>query len=80
MYWLLESVKAKPPATVEAFMWAVAQYHFWECAGLPDDPECLRRVCSVDTHDWERVRGVIFDDDRFFRLEGGLWHLRLDRK
>ena len=54
-----------------------ALWHYWNhtaCEGLPDDDDYLRRVCCVETSDWARAKGIIFDNRYHFRLEEGLWH------
>ena len=53
-----------------------ALWHYWHhtgCEGLPDDDEYLRRICCVDSSQWPRTKGIIFDHRYFFRLEDGLW-------
>lgn len=52
-------------------------WHYWShthCSGLPNDDVLLRELCSCDLQDWVRVKGLIFDDDRFFVLQDGKWH------
>lgn len=44
------------------------------CAGLPDDDDFLRRICECDPQEWQRVKGRIFDNGRFFKLIDGKWH------
>lgn len=54
-----------------------ALWHYWHhchCDGLPDDDEYLRRICHCETGNWVRTKGVIFDNDKFFRLDSGKWH------
>ena len=54
-----------------------ALWHYWNhtsCEGLPDDDEYLRRVCCCDHSDWERTKGILFDNRYHFRLENGVWH------
>jgi uncharacterized protein YdaU (DUF1376 family) len=54
-----------------------ALWHYWNhtaCEGLPDDEEYLRRICACDRADWERTRGILFDNRYHFKLENGLWH------
>ena len=51
-------------------------WHYWShthCSGLPND-DVLLELCSCDLQDWVRVKGLIFDDDRFFVLQDGKWH------
>lgn len=52
-----------------------ACWHYWHhthCAGLPDEPEYLRRVCRIEAIEWARTKDVIFG--AFFRLSNGKWH------
>ena len=44
------------------------------CKGLPDDNDFLRRLCECDAQDWMRTRGLIFDNDLYFKLIDGKWH------
>jgi len=44
------------------------------CTGLADDNDFLRRLCECDAADWMRTKGLIFDNDRFFKLIDGKWH------
>ena len=56
-----------------------ALWFYWShthCQGLPNDDEGLRILCKCDTQDWMRVRGQIFDNDKFFVLDAGKWHQR----
>jgi hypothetical protein len=54
-----------------------ALWFYWShthCEGLPDDDEGLRRLCQCDLGKWARLKGLIFDNDHFFKLENGKWH------
>jgi len=54
-----------------------ALWHYWHhchCKGLPDDDEYLKRVCRSQDHNWARTKGIIFDGERFFRIQDGAWH------
>jgi len=54
-----------------------ALWHYWHhtgCQGLPDDDEYLSHVCGCPGPEWERTKGLIFDNRYHFRLEEGVWH------
>ena len=52
-------------------------WHYWShthAEGLPDDDDQLWRLCGCEMQNWARTKGLIFDNDKFFRLENGRWH------
>lgn len=55
-----------------------AIWYYWHqnhCKGLRDDDEFLRRLCRVEKDQWERVRAIIFDNEKFFTQDAEfLWH------
>lgn len=54
-----------------------ALWHYWNhlhCSGVPDDDEYMRKICHCDQTVWLRTKGIIFDNERFFKLEDGKWH------
>ena len=57
--------------------------HYWyhcHTQGIPDDNEGLRELCHCDLGKWARLKGMIFDNDKFFYLEAGKWHQKRARK
>jgi uncharacterized protein YdaU (DUF1376 family) len=47
--------------------------HF-DCKGLPNDSEYLRRSAGIDPDDWKAVWDVLFSENEFFILDAqGLW-------
>ena len=48
--------------------------------GIPDDDAGLRELCRCDLAKWTRIKGMIFDNDKFFCLENGKWHQKRARK
>ena len=54
-----------------------ALWHYWHhtgCEGLPDDDEYLRRICCVDSSQWPRTKGIIFDNKYHFKKSAdGRW-------
>jgi len=52
-------------------------WHYWShthCSGLPNDDVLLRELCACELPEWVRIKGLIFDNDKFFVLQGGKWH------
>jgi len=70
-----EAVKGWPHDT--ALKYLIYLWHYWNhthCNGLNDDDDYLRRLAECDLQDWKRVKGIIFDGENFFKLDGGKWH------
>lgn len=58
-------------------------WFYWShchCDGLPDDDEMLRNLCRCELTCWARTKGMIFDNDKFFKLENGRWHQKRARE
>ncbi len=56
--------------------------HYWyhtHVDGIPDDDAGLRQLCQCDLQKWNRLKGMIFDNDKFFYLDGGKWHQKRAR-
>ena len=56
--------------------------NYWyhqKTSGLPDDDAGLRELCNCDLSRWARLKGMIFDNDKFFYLENGKWHQKRAR-
>ena len=59
-----------------------AIWFYWshtKCDGIPDDDDCLRRLCGCDLSDWQKTKGTIFSGQPFFYLENGKWHQKRAR-
>ena len=48
--------------------------------GIPDDDAGMRELCHCDLSKWARLKGMIFDNDKFFYIENGKWHQKRARK
>jgi len=59
-------------------------WHYWShthCEGLPDDDSLLQELSQVQLPDvWRRVKQLVFDNDKFFVLDGGKWHQKRCRE
>lgn len=58
-------------------------WFYWShthCEGLPPDEEGLKDLCRCHNGDWDRCKRLIFDNDKFFVLEGGKWHQKRCRE
>ncbi len=56
--------------------------HYWyhtHIDGIPNDDDGLRQLCQCDPQKWVRLKGMIFDGDKFFYLENGKWHQKRAR-
>ena len=56
--------------------------HYWyhtHVEGIPDDDAGMRELCRCDLQKWQRLKGMIFDNDKFFYLEAGKWHQKRAR-
>jgi uncharacterized protein YdaU (DUF1376 family) len=56
--------------------------HYWyhsHVEGLPNDDEGLFQLCECKPERWMRLKGMIFDNDKFFHLENGKWHQKRAR-
>jgi uncharacterized protein YdaU (DUF1376 family) len=54
-----------------------ALWFYWShthCTGIPNDEQGLRELLKCDLGKWARVKGLIFDNDKFFCLDCGKWH------
>ena len=55
----------------------LALWFYWShnhCAGLRNDDDYLRDICECDHEEWDFVRPVVFDNEKFFTLDqDGLW-------
>lgn len=70
-----QAVEGYPDPIAMSYLHAL--WHYWHhchCEGLPDQDDYLRRVCHCLIPDWARTKGILFDNDKFFRLDGGKWH------
>jgi len=50
-------------------------WHYWShlhCTGLPDDSVKLRKICEIDSTDWDECMALIFDNDKFFKQDSNL--------
>jgi len=54
-------------------------YHT-HCDGIVDDDMGMFELCHCKPENWMRLKGMIFDNDKFFYLEGGKWHQKRARK
>jgi len=57
-------------------------WFYWKhthCTGLPDDDDGLRELCKCTPDLWPRAKALIFDNEHFFKLEGGKWHQKRNR-
>jgi uncharacterized protein YdaU (DUF1376 family) len=79
-YWkdFWEAVKGWPDCAIVGYQMALTYYWFHNhCEGLKDDEQTLRRICSREKDEWNSCRELIFDNDKFFRLDvNGLWQQR----
>lgn len=58
-------------------------WHYWHhthVQGLSNEDDFLRRLCECDASAWVRTKGVIFDNNQFFVLEGDKWHQKRCRE
>lgn len=70
-----QALEGYPDTLIVSYLRALWHYwHHFHCEGLPDDDEYLLRVCRCEKATWARTKGVLFDNDRFFKLESGKWH------
>jgi len=70
------ATKGWPDVVIVGYQKALTHYWFHlHCAGLPDDTEKLRLICERDKADWSDCCTLIFDNDKFFKLDSrsGLW-------
>ena len=71
-----EAVKSWPDCAIVGYQKGLTHYWFHlHCVGLPDDAEKLRRICEREKSDWPACCDLIFDNDKFFKLDekSGLW-------
>jgi uncharacterized protein YdaU (DUF1376 family) len=54
-------------------------WHHSHVEGIPNDETGLRELCHCDLAKWARLKGMIFDNDKFFFLENGKWHQKRAR-
>lgn len=61
-----------------------ALWFYWndtKATGIPNDDDGLRRLCRCDVKDWMRIKGMVFDNNLFFKLEDdGKWHQTNNRR
>ena len=77
-YWpdFWTAVKGWPDCAIVGYQKALSHYWFHlHCAGLRDDAEFLRRVCEREKDDWDTCMELVFDNNKFFKLDlrSGLW-------
>jgi uncharacterized protein YdaU (DUF1376 family) len=66
----------------EKYKYVRCLVHYWyhtHVSGLPDDDPGLRQLCQCDIGKWMRLKSMIFDNDKFFYIEGGKWHQKRAR-
>lgn len=72
----LQAMDGHEDKVVVAYLRAI--WHYWHhthCKGLLDDEEFLRRLCRVEREDWDHVKGVLFDNNKFFTQDADfMWH------
>lgn len=77
-----QAVEGLPSHIIEGYLRALTYY--WghnHCDGLQDNSEFLRKVCRIESHQWEDACKIIFDNDKFFTLgEDQKWHQKRAKK
>lgn len=77
-YWadFWEATEGQPDDVIVAYQRCIAYYwHHTHCKGLSNDSYFLMRLCRMTAERWEYVLPIIFDNDKFFTLDGSdLWH------
>lgn len=70
------AVEGYPDVVALAYIRALWHYYnHTHCEGLPNESDYLQRICHCADMHWARTKGIIFDNKRFFTLNGdGLWH------
>lgn len=77
-YWpdFWHAVEGFSDSAIVAYQRALSHYwHHNHCRGLQDDDEFLRRLCRIEKSEWQKIKQIVFDNDKFFTMDGdGLWH------
>lgn len=68
----LESYSLHGAEPFRAFFCLISHYWHFECRGLQDDDEVLRRVSRCSQKDWPEVKKIVFGEF-FIKDENGLW-------
>lgn len=65
-----EAVKGLPDYIQVGYLKAITFYWGHEhCGGLKHDSEYLRKICEIERENWDEAQAVIFDNDKFFKLD-----------
>lgn len=71
-----DAVEGYPVEVAMAYLRAIWKYwNHTHCQGLRNDDRYLREICHCTVDQWEQFKGIIFDNEHFFCLNGdGNWH------